>query len=686
MLNRLRNLSTATVRKARTAVNRVSDRQSERGWERRRLSSYQPVEDGEVTALLRRMGAPGLNEYAAQQRESRRRRSFIPSDRAALVAALDRDHSWFRDQCLRAADDVRSGRFDVLGSGVVDMRRASSANGALDWNRDPRTGARYPERFSHWRAALSKTLAGVHGDIKGPWEVGRCQHFAVLGQAYWLTGDQRYPDTFAATITDFLERNPPGSGVQWTCTMDVALRIVGWLVGLAFFDGAPALTHAWWKTFLKSVVEHGRFIAANLEFGTLDGRIVTSNHYVSNLFGLCWIAHSFPELDTNNVWRGLAEYGLAREIDFQIHPDGGSFESSVPYQRLVVEMFLSAYAMALHAGRPFSREYRDRLIAALGLIRTLRQPRGRMPQVGDCDNGRAHILTGYGAWRQESMDHLLAAGARVLGCPALAESVDERDAVEARFWDVSDAAPAAWAPPGAVALFPQSGLAVLRHAGVNVLLTNGPVGTAGFGNHKHCDQLGVEICIATQPVFVDAGSYVYTSDPDARNRFRGTAIHNTVMIDGEEQHRLNPAWLFRLFQEGDASFVDSGGRDGDVFVRARHSAYARLAPPVVHERRVGIDPAGVVSIDDVFDRTDGHRFRWHFLLHPDVKAERRGGGFRLTWPDGGADFESPVALEIVEDWYSPAYGVRLETSALTGKMSSAPASTAFVLRPLGTHG
>src|SRR5262249_23589775 len=173
---------------------------------------------------------------------------------------------------------------DLLGSGPVDLSRPGSSGSAIDWRRDPRTGARYPDRFSHWRGAMPATLANI-GDIKGPWEVGRCQHFAVLGQAYWLTGAERYADTYAATIADFVEHNPPGCGVQWTCTMDVALRIVSWLAGLAFFDGARALTADWWKLLLRSVVEHGRFIAGNLEFGTLDGRLVTSNHYLANLLG-----------------------------------------------------------------------------------------------------------------------------------------------------------------------------------------------------------------------------------------------------------------------------------------------------------------------------------------------------------------------------------------------------------------
>src|SRR5262249_27175023 len=154
-----------------------------------------------------------------------------------------------------------------------------------------------------------------------------------------------------------------------------------------------------------------------------------------------------------------------------IHPDGGSFESSLPYQRLVVEMFLSAYAMSLHAQHPFPDAYRDRLLAALRLIRAVRQPGGRVPQLGDCDNGRAHVFSGYGAWQQERMDHLLAAGARVLNCPELARDVDDRDAVEAIFWETPAVPRAAPLEPGPIAEFPDAGFVVLRNGPTTALFT-----------------------------------------------------------------------------------------------------------------------------------------------------------------------------------------------------------------------
>jgi hypothetical protein len=71
-------------------------------------------------------------------------------------------------------------------------------------------------------------------------------------------------------------------------------------------------------------------------------------------------------------------------------------------------------------------------------------------------------------------------------------------------------------------LFPQAGTAVARTtAGHYLLVTNGIVGTNGFGNHKHNDLLSFEYHHHGVPLIVDPGSYVYTSTPMRGTSFGG---------------------------------------------------------------------------------------------------------------------------------------------------------------------
>ena len=656
----------------------------ERCWEYLRYGLQRLPSDGEMTAILRRNGWPSFYQFIVRQRRGQfGRRKFVPGDRDGCAQSM-RDR--FPEECDRIvarAERLLQGEFNLLGSGPVDMRRGKSGPGhRIDWNRDLISGETYPKVFSQWRWNPFKMRRG-NADVKGPWELSRCQHFTLLGQAYWLTGDERFAECYARTIDDFIRRNPAGNGVHWACTMDVALRTVSWLAGLSFFQGSRALNDFWWRRFLKSLVQHGRHITNNLEFGTLDGKIIVSNHGLANLFGLYWLGINFPGLDAGCVWRGIAETGLEQQVRMQILEDGGGFESSVPYHRLVTEMFLSAHALAQHHRLSFSEEYRGKLVSALRFVRGLRQDGGRLPQVGDADNGRAHIFSRYGVWEdeQENMDHLLVAGATVLGITDFLHGVEPKYRIEECFWrDLGDPMPqeCGMDPIPSAALFGNAGIAVLRQGLAYVMMSNSECGTFGIGNHKHNDQLAIEWAIGNQPILVDAGSYTYTQDPEARNLFRSTATHNTVQLAGDEQNGLDPAALFRLVQRGVPDWdqpAEAG--DGTVGIRGRHSAYEQLSGSPTHERRIMMRVDGTLIIDDWFENAGEHRQRWNFLVHPSVSAKATKNVALLAWGDATATIQAPegVVWSIVPVWYSRCYGVRERAVSLVVELQSQPRAT-----------
>jgi hypothetical protein len=504
-------------------------------------------------------------------------------------------------------------------------------------------------------------MGSAGADIKFPWELGRCQHLVVLGQAFRLTGQERYAMEIFDELEDFGEANPTEMGVQWTCTMDVALRAANWAIALAMVRSCTAIGEDRWLQAYRQLFDHGAFIEHNLE-NTYE---VTSNHFLSNIVGLYFVADVFAELPAGVRWRASCRSWLEQEMRTQVLDDGADYESSVPYHRLVTELFLGAARLSAARGEPLSDDFRQRLHRMCGYLATILRPDGLMPQVGDADDGRLHILSQYGRWKPQDARHLLGAAAAFFDVPAWRTLAGDDGQWEAGWWGFEPRAlrGAAEIDFGPVSHFPKAGITVLRTPRVYLLITNGVVGTAGFGNHKHNDQLGLEYHLDGVPVFVDPGSYVYTSDPENRNRFRGTAWHNTLMVDDVEQNEIRPEWLFRMFEQAHPEHLLVEASEASLRYQGRHSGYRRLADPIVHTRSFTLDrTTSSLRIVDVLEGQGRHRVRWHFHCAPGTAVRPAAGG-RIELAVGSVNVRLCAApelnLRIQDAWYSPSYGVRI---------------------------
>src|SRR5262249_44688260 len=93
--------------------------------------------------------------------------------------------------------------------------------------------------------------------------------------------------------------------------------------------------------------------------------------------------------------------------------DGCDHEASIPYHRLVTELFICGLAAA-EALVPdaVSDEDRERLDRMLQFVRDYTRPDGLAPQVGDADDGRFLPLLDYGRRDPRSHHHLFAQAGR----------------------------------------------------------------------------------------------------------------------------------------------------------------------------------------------------------------------------------------------------------------------------------
>jgi hypothetical protein len=161
---------------------------------------------------------------------------------------------------------------------------------------------------------------------------------------------------------------------------------------------------------------------------------------------------------------------------------------------------------------------------------------------------------------------------------------------------------------------------------------------------------------------------VYTASPEWRNRFRSTAFHNTIRVDGEEINRL-PSALALWSLRNDAVPFDVGlraGEDEDELVAA-HTGYRRLSDPISVSRKFSFDRTKARLV--IRDRIAGaapHQLEFFFHAAPGGKGETNAdGSILLRWAGGlqvGITPRAPKAVSWrrVPGWFSPSYGIRLE--------------------------
>lgn len=529
-----------------------------------------------------------------------------PGALEAAASALEREAPGAAARTIAAADRACEHVFDLLGSGPVAL------GPEIDWHADFKSGHRYDPR-EHATRIRPASHPGGH-DIKVPWELSRCQHFAWLGQAWRLTGDERYPREFAAQVSDWIESNPRGFGVNWACTMDVAIRAVNWLWAYEALAGSPALTGDFLVRFEKSLLAHGRHVLGNLERA---GR-VTHNHYLADLAGLAALGILCPELREADRWRDFALRELWREMDKQVHPDGVDFEASIAYHRLAAELFLVPVLLCRSHGIAVPEGVMARLERMLEFVLSYTRPDGGAPLFGDCDSGRLLRLKAWGGDEREWSDHrhLLAVGAVLFGRDDFGRAAGGE--WEEALWLLGEPAVrrrqesrahGAGVTETASRRFADGGLCFLRGGGSYVAVDVGSVGQGGVGGHAHGDALGFEFAAGGRPWVIDPGTGAYTGDFALRNRLRSSRAHPVLVIDGEETDRFEEHELFAM--RDDARPVVErweSVEERDLLV-ARHHGYGRLAPPVSVRRAFRLDRrTGALLVMDEATGAGRHAF------------------------------------------------------------------------------
>ena len=207
-----------------------------------------------------------------------------------------------RTTSVAAAERVLRHEFDLLGSGRRRLGRG--CRGTSDF----KTGREWPLAVC---PDIEYSELDRPSDVKVPWELSRCQHFPLLGQAYWLTGDERYAREFVAEVDDWIARNPFGHGVNWACAMDVALRAVSWIWGFYFMAGSAACADAGVSRPVPAQPLPARRVRRH---ASRDGGPSTAITISATASAWCSSARSFARTARGREWLALGDRIVVDEM------------------------------------------------------------------------------------------------------------------------------------------------------------------------------------------------------------------------------------------------------------------------------------------------------------------------------------------------------------------------------------
>jgi hypothetical protein len=279
---------------------------------------------------------------------------------------------------IEKADRICEGRFDLLGF------RDLSFGHPIDWHFEPVSGKRIP--LQHW-SKLDYLDAGVAGDKKIIWELNRHQYFMTLGQAYVLTGDERYARVFATHLDSWMDANPPKLGINWASSLEVAFRSMSWLWGFYFFKSSPSLSAETFNRVWKFLYLSARHLESYL-----STYFSPNTHLTGEALGLLYLGTLLPDFKEAKRWQELGRRILIEQLPIHVRRDGVYFEQSSYYHRYTTDFYIHFLLLSRANRVALPSTVEETLIRLLDHLMYITRPDGTTPLFGDDDGGRLAML------------------------------------------------------------------------------------------------------------------------------------------------------------------------------------------------------------------------------------------------------------------------------------------------------
>jgi Heparinase II/III-like protein/Heparinase II/III N-terminus len=596
---------------------------------------------------------------------------FAPESVESVLGLLRQRLPGQVELIIRQAEKICRHRFDLLGYEDLEYGHP------IDWHLDAVHGKRAPKKPFHKIRYLDFDHVG---DSKVTWELNRHQHLVTLTKAYRLTADPRYANEIVQEWRQWQVENPYPVGINWASSLEVAFRSLSWVWVYQLLEDTPALPPGFRKDWLRTQALNGRHIERYL-----STYFSPNTHLLGEGVALFFLGTLCPELSRAERWKSRGWEIILRELQRQVLPDGFHFERSTYYHVYAIDLFLHAAVLASLNEVAIPTEVEKTLEKMLDAL-SLQARAGEPPHLGDDDGGRLFDP------RRNRFEHLLdplAAGAILFKRGDFKAAVGELR--EEAIWLLGEQGVAEWDrlpsehPALASASLPTVGQYLVTTANPpSQLLIDAGSQDTGSPGHNHSNALSICLQSKGHALLIDPGTFEYVGEGPERDRFRSTARHNTLRVDGASQSEPAGPFAWKQFTHAKAErWVN--GENFDLFV-GTHDNYCRLPSPVVHRRWVVSLKSGLFLVRDLAQGTGKHRLdiAWH--LGPQLQMRAEGLFGMKAASDGLAILcvdKHGWSEEVRKDVWSPVYGKKEPITVLNfGTVASLPAEFATLIIPL----
>ena len=416
---------------------------------------------------------------------------------------------------------------------------SNPAEVAIEAARSPLAVSAYPRIVQPVRAEFS--FIGINKPIARPvnWHPEDQPRLWRYNLHYfdYLLWESFSTEQKASLIDDWIAANPMGTVNAWE-PYTISLRIVNWA---KYFDTLERVPDAW----RSSLINQANWLLANLEYHIL------ANHFLKNAKALIYAGTCFMgQRSAVMLRKGVAAF--EQEVIEQILDDGGHYERSVMYHGIVLEDLLDVLNLAQAQPQLFSQAFVARLTdAAMRAARFLE----------DMLHGDGDI-----ALFNDAALGIAPPPAELLAYAERVGNYERRPRPHAPVL-IDKAA---------------SGYFGYRLADESFLIDCGDIAPDYQPGHGHCDMLSFELCLDGRRVVVDTGTYGYETD-ERRLYLRGTAAHNTVVVNGQNQSEVWGGFRVARRARPKGARVENFSATKMTF-RGGHDGYQRLSQRVTHNR------------------------------------------------------------------------------------------------------